>query len=116
MAGLTHNDIDHVMMYDAFTFSPLIGLEDCGFVPRGESGPFVEDMKTAPGGSFPMNTNGGGLSYCHTGMYGMFAIQEGVRQLRGGESGERQVDCRTSLIHGPGGYFSAGSVLILGKD
>jgi len=114
MAGLTHADIDHVMMYDAFTFSVLIGLEDCGFVPRGESGPFVEDLRTAPGGRFPMNTNGGGLSYCHTGMYGMFAIQEGVRQLRG-EGADRQVPCETSLIHGPGGYFSAGSVLILAR-
>ena len=115
MSGLTHQDIDHVMMYDAFTFSVLIGLEDCGFVPRGESGPFMEDLKTAPGGRFPMNTNGGGLSYCHTGMYGMFAIQEGVRQLRQ-ESEERQVACKTSLIHGPGGYFSAGAVLILGNQ
>ena len=91
------------MFYDAFTFTPLMAAEDLGFVPKGEGGPFFAETKTGPngeviyksgpGGDFPMNTNGGGLSYCHTGMYGMFAIIESVRQLRG-ECGDRQVPGR----------------------
>ncbi len=116
MAGVSHSDIDHVMFYDAFAHNPIFALEDLGFVKPGEGGPFMAEMHTAPGGDFPMNTNGGGLSYCHTGMYGMFAIQESVRQLRG-ECGERQVpNCRISLVQGPGGMFSAGAVLILGVE
>ena len=71
------------MFYDAFAHTPMFALEALGFVGKGESGPFFEEMRTAPGGDFPLNTNGGGLSYTHTGMYGMFAIQESVRQLRG---------------------------------
>jgi acetyl-CoA acetyltransferase len=90
MAGVSHADIDHAMFYDAFSSTPMYALEGLGFVGPGESGPFFEEMRTAPGGDFPLNTNGGGLSYTHTGMYGMFAIQESVAQLRG-ESGERQV-------------------------
>ena len=81
-AGLGPQDIDHCMFYDAFTFTPLMAAEDLGFVPKGEGGPFFAETRTGPngeviyksgpGGDFPMNTNGGGLSYCHTGMYGMF--------------------------------------------
>ena len=71
------------MIYDAFAHVPIYGLEALGFVPKGEAGAFIADGNTEPGGSLPLNTNGGGLSYTHTGMYGMFAIQEGVRQLRG---------------------------------
>ena len=71
------------MIYDAFAHLPIYGLEDLGFVGRGEAGPFIEAGNTGPGGKLPLNTNGGGLSYTHTGMYGMFAIQESVRQLRG---------------------------------
>ena len=70
------------MIYDAFAHLPIYGLEDLGFVGRGEAGPFIEEGHTSPGGPLPMNTNGGGLSYTHTGMYGMFLIQESVRQLR----------------------------------
>ena len=125
-AGLGPEDIDHVMFYDAFTFTPLMAAEDLGFVPKGEGGPFFEETKTGPdgeviyksgpGGDFPMNTNGGGLSYCHTGMYGMFAIIESVRQLRG-ECGERQVPgVNVSMAHGPGGMFASGGTLILGRE
>ena len=71
------------MGYDSFTITALLHLEDLGFCAKGEGGPFVEDGATAPGGSLPMNTNGGGLSYTHPGMYGMFLIVEAVRQLRG---------------------------------
>ena len=83
-AGISPADVDHAMMYDAFAHFPLYALEDSGFVGRGESGAFIADGNTRPGGRLPINTNGGGLSYTHTGMYGMFAIVEAVRQLRGG--------------------------------
>ena len=82
-AGIGVADVDHLMIYDAFAHVPIYGLEALGFVAKGEAGPFIADGNTEPGGSLPLNTNGGGLSYTHTGMYGMFAIQEGVRQLRG---------------------------------
>ena len=122
-AGLGPQDIEHCMFYDAFTFTPLMAAEDLGFVPKGEGGPFFAETttgpdgetiyKSGPGGDFPMNTNGGGLSYCHTGMYGMFAIIESVRQLRG-ECGERQVEgISTSMAHGPGGMFASAGTLIL---
>ena len=125
-AGLGPQDIEHCMFYDAFTFTPLMAAEDLGFVPKGEGGPFFAETKTGPdgetiyksgpGGDFPMNTNGGGLSYCHTGMYGMFAIIESVRQLRG-ECGERQVeDINTSMAHGPGGMFASAGTLILSNE
>jgi acetyl-CoA acetyltransferase len=123
-AGVAPADIDHLMLYDAFSFTPMVFLEDLGFVPRGESGPFVADTSTVdgrvvyptgPGGRLPMNTNGGGLSYCHTGRYGMFALLEAVFQLRG-EAGARQVaGVETSLVHGPGRQFAAAGTVILGK-
>ena len=94
MAGVRHADIDVAMFYDAFTIVPVMGLEAAGFCGRGEGGAFVSGGRTAPGGPFPMNTNGGGLSYTHSGMYGMFTLVEAVRQVRG-ECGARQVaDCR----------------------
>ena len=125
-AGLGPEDIDHCMFYDAFTFTPLMAAEDLGFVPKGEGGPFFAETKTGPngeviykagpGGDFPMNTNGGGLSYCHTGMYGMFAIIESVVQLRG-EAGERQVDgVNVSMAHGPGGMFASAGTIILSNE
>jgi acetyl-CoA acetyltransferase len=70
-AAITHNDVDHLMIYDAFAHLPIYGLEDLGFVPRGEAGTFIAERNTAPGGKLPLNTNGGGLSYMHSGMYGM---------------------------------------------
>ena len=86
-AGITHNDVDHLMIYDAFAHLPIYGLEDLGFVPRGEAGAFIAERNTAPGGKLPLNTNGGGLSYMHSGMYGMYAL-----------AGERAPDAR----HRPG--------------
>jgi len=113
MAGVTPKDIDVAMLYDAFTIVPILALEDLGFCEKGEGGAFVSGQRTAPGGDFPMNTNGGGLSYTHTGMYGMFTIIEAVRQVRG-ECGERQVkDAEVALCHGPGGIFSAAATMIL---
>jgi acetyl-CoA acetyltransferase len=82
-AGITHKDVDHLMIYDAFAHLPIYGLEDLGFAPRGEAGAFIAERNTAPGGKLPLNTNGGGLSYMHSGMYGMCALQENVRQMRG---------------------------------
>ncbi|RYH71129.1 MAG: thiolase [Alcaligenaceae bacterium] len=114
-AGVTHKDLDHLMIYDAFAHMPLYGLEALGIVGRGEAGDFVAEGNTRPGGLLPMNTNGGGLSYTHTGMYGMFAIIEAVRQLMG--VAYRQVEgARLSLVVGNGGMFSASSALVLGKE
>jgi acetyl-CoA acetyltransferase len=79
-AGITHNDVDRLMIYDAFAHLPIYGLDDLGFVPRGEAGAFIADCNTAPCGKLPLNTNGGGLSYMHSGLY---ALQESVRQMRG---------------------------------
>ena len=116
MADVDRSAIDHAMFYDAFTHTPLYALEALGFVEKGEGGPFFAEMHTAPGGDFPLNTNGGGLSYTHTGMYGMFAIQESVAQLRG-ESGERQVEgAEIGIVHAPGGMFSLAATLILGNQ
>ncbi len=116
MAGLTHNDIDVVEVYDSFTYTALVTIEELGFCGKGEGGPFLSNQRSAPGGDFPMNTNGGGLSYTHPGMYGMFLILEAVRQLRG-ECGERQVaNARTALVNGTGGSLSSTGTLILGVD
>jgi acetyl-CoA acetyltransferase len=113
-AGISHADVDHLMLYDAFAFLPIYGLEDLGFVGRGEAGAFIAEGRTAPGGALPLNTNGGGMSYVHTGMYGMFAIQESVRQLRG--TAPAQVDgVEVSVAHAVGGYFWAASTLVLAK-
>ena len=93
-----------------------MGLEAAGFCKRGEGGAFVAGQRTAPGGAFPMNTNGGGLSYTHTGMYGIFTLIEAVRQLRG-ECGARQVaGAKISICHGLGGMFSAAATLIAGTE
>jgi len=114
-AGLSPADVDHLMIYDAFAHLPIYGLEDLGFVPRGEAGRFIWERNTAPGGRLPLNTNGGGLSYTHTGMYGMFALQESVRQLRG--TAPAQVpDVEISVAHGVGGMFAAAGTVILGRE
>lgn len=113
MAGVRHDAIDLVECYDSFTITVLMTLEALGFCKPGEGGAFVSNQRTAPGGAFPLNTNGGGLSYCHPGMYGIFLLVEAVRQLRG-EAGERQVDnVRTALVHGTGGTLSSGGTVIL---
>ena len=114
-AKVSHDDIDHLMIYDAFAHLPIYGLEDLGFVGRGEAGAFIEAGNTSPGGKLPMNTNGGGLSYTHTGMYGMFAIQEAVRQIRG--EAAHQVDgVKTSFVQGVGGMFMAAGSLIFTNE
>ena len=114
-AGIAPRDVDHLMIYDAFAHLPIYGLEDLGFVPRGEAGRFIADGNTRPGGELPLNTNGGGLSYTHTGMYGMFALQESVRQLRG-KAPAQVPGVRISVAHGVGGMFAASGTVILTND
>jgi acetyl-CoA acetyltransferase len=111
-AGIAHGDVDHLMIYDAFAHLPLYGLEDLGFCDRGQAAKFIEQRNTAPGGKLPLNTNGGGLSYMHSGMYGMYALQESVRQLRG--IAPAQVpDCKISIAHGVGGMFAASGTIVM---
>lgn len=112
-AGLQPSDIDVVELYDAFTINPILFLEDLGFCKKGEGGAFMEGGRIAPGGSFPMNTNGGGLSCIHPGMYSIFLVIEAVTQLRG-EAQERQVnDAEVALVHGNGGVLSSQATAIL---
>jgi acetyl-CoA acetyltransferase len=114
-AGLTPDDVDVLELYDAFTITPILFLEDLGFCAKGDGGPFVADGRTRPGGALPMNTNGGGLSYCHPGMYGLLLVVEAVRQLRG-ECGDRQVpDAEVALVHGNGGVLSSQCTALLGR-
>jgi len=114
-AGITHNDVDHLMIYDAFAHLPIYGLEDLGFVPRGEAGAFIAERNTAPGGKLPLNTNGGGLSYMHSGMYGMYALQESVRQMRG--TAPAQIPgAKISVCHGVGGMFAASGTIIMTNE
>jgi acetyl-CoA acetyltransferase len=114
MAKLGPTDVDVLELYDAFTINTILFLEDLGFCKKGEGGAFVSDGRIAPKGALPVNTNGGGLSYCHPGMYGLFLLIEAVRQLRG-ECGARQVkDCEVALAHGNGGVLSSQATVILG--
>lgn len=116
MAGLGPADVDVAALYDAFTINTILFLEDLGFCAKGEGGAFVSGGRIAPGGSLAVNTNGGGLSYCHPGMYGLFLLIEAVRQLRG-ECGARQVaDCEVALAHGNGGVLSSQATVILGTE
>lgn len=116
MADITQGDLDVVQIYDHFTIGVIHALEELGFCKRGEGGQFVMDGRIAPGGSFPLNTSGGGLSYGHPGMFGIFLIIEAVRQLRG-ECGERQVkDAKLALCQAASLVFSAHTTLILGRD
>ena len=114
MAGLTPGDVDVCELYDAFTIFPIVHLEDLGFCEKGEGGPFVSGGRIGPGGDRPVNTNGGGMSYCHPGMYGIFTIIEATRQLRG-QCGDRQVEgAEIAVAHGVGGVWSAAATAILG--
>ena len=113
-AGLQPADVKMLSLYDAFTITPILFLEDLGFCEKGEGGPFVSDGAIAPGGSLAVNTNGGGLSYCHPGMYGLLAMIEAVRQVRG-ECGARQVaNCDVALAHGNGGVLSSQCTVLFG--
>ncbi len=114
MAGVSLADVDLAMLYDAFTINTILFLEDLGWCPKGEGGRFVQDGAIAPGGRLAVNTNGGGLSCVHPGMYGMFLILEAVAQLRG-DAGERQLaNCDVALCHGNGGQLSSQVTALLG--
>ena len=118
LAGVRREDVDVAEIYDSFTYTVLLSLEDLGFCAKGEGGAFVSGQRTAPGGTFPMNTQGGGLSYTHPGMFGIFTVIEAVRQLRGDYAAagqvERQVrDATIALAHGTGGVLSATGTAIL---
>ena len=114
MAGLKPADVGMLSLYDAFTITPILFLEDLGFCPKGEGGRFVSGGAIAPGGKLAVNTSGGGLSYCHPGMYGLLVLIEAIRQVRG-ECGQRQVkDCEISLAHGNGGVLSSQCTVLFG--
>ncbi len=114
-AQITHADVDHVMIYDAFAHLPIYALEDTGFVGRGEAGAFIAEGNTSPGGKLPLNTNGGGLSYTHSGMYGMYLLQEAIRQQRGTAS--HQVEgAKVSFVQGIGGMFGAMGSAVLSNE
>ncbi|QCO57740.1 thiolase (plasmid) [Pseudorhodobacter turbinis] len=116
MAGVSRKELDLVMLYDAFTINTILFLEDLGFCPKGEGGRFVADGRIAPGGELAVNTNGGGLSCVHPGMYGLFLIAEAVAQIRG-QAGARQIDgCDLALCHGNGGTLSSQCTAILGSE
>jgi len=116
-AGITHSDVHHLMIYDAFAHLPIYGLEDLGFVGRGEAGAFIAERNTAPGANLklPLNTNGGGLSYMHSGMYGMYALQESVRQMRG-TAPALIPGAKISVCHGVGGMFAASGTIIMSNE
>lgn len=113
-SGIAHADVDHLMVYDAFAHLPIYGLEDLGFCKRGEAAAFIEEGNTRPGGLLPMNTNGGGLSYMHSGMYGMYALQESVRQMRG-TSPAQVAGAEISVCLGVGGMFGAAGCVVFGN-
>jgi acetyl-CoA acetyltransferase len=115
MAGLGPQDIDVVELYDAFTINTILFLEDLGFCPKGEGGRFVAGGTIAPGGALPVNTNGGGLSCAHPGMYGLLAITEAVRQLRG-EAAAQIAGAEVALAHGNGGTLSSQSSVVMGSE
>jgi acetyl-CoA acetyltransferase len=114
-AGITHKDVDHLMIYDAFAHLPLYGLEDLGFCEPGEAAAFIVGRNTAPGGKLALNTNGGGLSYMHSGMYGMYALQESVRQLRGVAAAQVK-GAKISIAHGVGGMFAASGTIVFSNE
>ncbi len=114
-AGVTPSEIDMAMLYDSFTITVLLLLEDLGFCKKGEGGFFVQDGRIALGGQLPINTDGGGLSSNHPGMRGIFLIIEATRQLRN-QCGPRQVEgARLAVAHGSGGLLSSQATTILGK-
>jgi acetyl-CoA acetyltransferase len=116
MAGVRPEDVGVAMLYDAFTINPILFLEDLGFCEKGEGGTFVEGGRIGPDGQLPVNTNGGGLSYNHPGMYGLLLLIEAVRQLRG-ECGERQVEgAVVALANGNGGVLSSQVTALLGTE
>ena len=115
-AGVTPADIQAVELYDAFTINTILFLEDLGFCAKGDGGAFVQGGRIAPGGVLPVNTNGGGLSCVHPGMYGIFTVIEAARQIRGDAPGIQLKDIDLALAHGNGGVLSSQVTAILGSQ
>ena len=116
MAKLGPGEVKVAMLYDVFTINTVLFLEDLGFCEKGEGGTFVSGGGISPGGNLAVNTNGGGLSYNHPGMYGLLLLVEAARQIRG-ECGERQVDgANVALVHGNGGVLSSQVTALLGSE
>ncbi len=115
-AGLSIADVDVAQVYDSFTITVLLTLEALGFCGRGEAASFIQDGRIRPGGALPLDTSGGGLSYCHPGQFGVLLLVEAARQLRG-ECGARQVaGAEVALAHGTGGILSTHATVLLGVD
>ena len=116
MAGVTPADMDTVQLCDAFTINTILFLEDLGYCAKGEGADFVGNGRIAPGGALPVNTNGGGLSCVHPGMYGLFVMLEAIRQARG-DCGVRQIPgAKLCLAHGNGGVLSSQVTTIWGRE
>ena len=115
MAGATPEDMDTVQLYDAFTINTILFLEDLGYCEKGEGRDFVSGGRIAPGGGLPVNTNGGGLSCVHPGMYGLFVMIEAIRQVRGDSPGHQVEGAKLSLAHGNGGVLSSQVTTIWGS-
>lgn len=112
--GITPDDVDVLEVYDSFTITAALSIEALGFCGRGEVLDFIQDGRIRPGGALPLDTSGGGLSYCHPGQFGVLLLVEAVRQLRG-EAGARQVpDARIAVAHGTGGIMSTHATVVLG--
>ena len=117
MSGLRPTDMDFAQLYDCFTPTVLVELEDLGFCKKGEGGAFVESGALLPGGSLPVNTHGGLLSHSHPGNPGsMFALTESVVQLRGEASGRQVANAKNALVHAQGGIMSSHTALVLGTE
>lgn len=115
-AGIRPADVDVLETYDSFTITVLLALEDLGFCPKGTAGAFVTDGAMAPGGAIPTNTSGGGLSYTHPGMFGMFVLVEAARQLRGQSRGVAIPGVEVAVAHGCGGLLSSTATTVLGSE
>ncbi|HLQ36016.1 MAG TPA: thiolase family protein [Chloroflexota bacterium] len=114
MAGLGPADVDLAELYDCFTYTVLVTLEDYGFCRKGEGGAFVEDGRIELGGQLPVNTHGGLLSQAHVG--GMLHITEGVTQIRH-QAGERQVQgAQVAAVSGQCGELGIHATLLLGAS
>jgi acetyl-CoA acetyltransferase len=115
-AGVTVADVDILMLYDSFTITVLLLLEDLGFCQKGEGGSFLDANRLTYNGDLPTNTDGGGLSSCHPGMRGIFLLIESVRQLRG-QAGPAQVpEAEIAVACGSGGQLSCMGAVVLGKE
>jgi acetyl-CoA acetyltransferase len=115
-AGITPADVDMLMLYDSFTITVLLLLEDLGFAKKGEGGPFLDANRLTYDGDLPTNTDGGGLSSCHPGMRGIFLLIESVRQLRGQAGAVQVPDAEIAVACGSGGQLSCMGTVVLGKE